>query len=136
MAGLSIDLRYPAGAFVYGMTKPRVTVDGHEVPVHDWGQNYFDVVVGGPHRIEIYVPYALPRRAGRARLDVMVPEQGVALEYMAPSFTFARGSLGAPGQQVSVGHKTTVTVVAMIPALAIFGVALYGLYLRAEQWWG
>lgn len=106
MARLSIDLRRPAGAFLYNMTNPCLTIDGHDVPVQGWGQHSFDVVSGGPHRIEIYVPYALPRKVGRATLDVMVPEQGVNLEYMAPTVTFAKGTLGPAGQQKSSGFKT------------------------------
>jgi hypothetical protein len=105
MARLSIDLRRPAGAFLYNMTNPRLTIDGHDVPVEGWGQHSFEVVAGGSHRIEIYVPYALPRKVGRAKLAVTVPEQGVNLEYMAPTVTFAKGSLGPAGQQKSSGFK-------------------------------
>ncbi|GLW35917.1 hypothetical protein SAMN06264365_14317 [Actinoplanes regularis] len=124
MAALCIDLRRPAGAFLYDMTKPRLTIDGYDVPVHDWGQNYFDVVVGGPHRVEIYVPYVFPRRVGRAKLDVMVPEEGVALEYMAPSITFAKGSLGAPGQQKSSGFKAVWAFTIVMLLLVLAGVIL------------
>jgi hypothetical protein len=119
MAGLSIDLRRPAGAFLYDMTKPRLTIDGHDVVVQGWGRHFFDVVAGGPHRIEIYVPYALPRRVGRATLDVVVPEQGVALEYMAPTVTFAKGTLGPAGQQKSSGFKTVHALNAAAVLLAV-----------------
>jgi hypothetical protein len=105
MAGLFIDLRRPTGAFLYNMTTPRLTIDGYDVPVNGWGPQQFDVVAGGPHRVEIHVPYVFPRKVGRATLDVTVPEQGVALEYMAPSFTFAKGALGPAGQQKSSGFK-------------------------------
>ncbi|WP_221327888.1 hypothetical protein [Actinoplanes sp. L3-i22] len=88
------------------MTKPRLTIDGHDVVVHDWGQQYYELIPGGPHHLEIFVPYMFPRRVGRAKLDFMVPEEGVALEYMAPSFTFAKGNLGAPGQQKSAAQKS------------------------------
>ena len=119
MAGLSINLRRPAGAFLYNMTKPRLTIDGHDVLVHGWDQHFFDVVAGGPHRIEIYVPYAVPRKVGRATLDVMVPEEGLALDYMAPTVTFAKGSLGPAGQQKSSGFKAVHALNAAAILLAV-----------------
>jgi hypothetical protein len=126
MAGLTIDLRRPAGGFLYDMTKPRVTIDGYDVVIRDWSRHVFDVMVGGPHRIEIYVPYAFPRRAGRATLDVMVPEEGVVLEYMAPSVTFAKGSLGPAGQQKSSGSTVVRTLngaaIVLIVGFLIFKV--------------
>jgi hypothetical protein len=126
MARLSIDLRRPAGAYLYNMTNPRLTIDGHDVPVQGWGQHSFDVVAGGPHRIEIYVPYVFPRKAGRAKLDVMVPEEGVNLDYMAPTVTFAKGALGPAGQQKSSGFKTVnafnVAAVVLVVAILVFKV--------------
>lgn len=119
MASLSIDFRRPTGAFLYNMTQPRATVDGHDVPVPGWGQHFFDVVAGGPHRIDIYVPYALPRKAGRATIDVVVPEGGVALEYMAPTVAYAKGSLGPAGQQKSSGFKMVHAFNAAAVLLAV-----------------
>ncbi|MFI1990654.1 hypothetical protein [Actinoplanes sp. NPDC020271] len=127
MALLSLDLRRPAGAFLYNATTPRITIDGHEVAVHGWGVQHFDLIPGGPHNIKIHVPYVLPRRVGRAALDFMVPEQGVALEYMAPAFTFAKGNLGAPGAQKSSGFRATWAI-----NIAVF-VLVVGAYVYARS---
>ncbi|WP_436535181.1 hypothetical protein [Actinoplanes sp. HUAS TT8] len=128
MAAFSLDLRHPAGAFLYNATRPRLTIDGHDVPVREWGVQQLDLIPGGPHKIEIYVPYVFPRRVGRVTLDFMVPEEGVALEYMAPTFTFAKGSLGAPGAQKSSGFRTTWTmnIVAAVVVVAAF------VYLKSQ----
>ena len=128
MAAFTLDLRHPAGAFLYNATKPRLTIDGHDVPVHDWGVQHLDLIVGGPHHIEIYVPYVMPRRVGRVKLDFMVPEEGVALEYMAPTVTFAKGKLGAPGEQKSSGFRA---VWAFNIAAVVLVVAAY-IHLKAQ----
>ncbi len=91
---LNLSLAHPEAAFLYNGTKPRVRLDGAELPVAGWGRHQLPVPAG-PHRLQIWVPYALPRKAGRAALDIVVPAGGTLdLEYMAPMFTMARGSLG------------------------------------------
>jgi hypothetical protein len=72
------------------------------------------------------VPYVLPRKAGAAQLDVTVGAgQDVPLEYMAPTVTFARGSIGAPGQQKSAGFSTVMVLnVVVILALVVGCVVL------------
>jgi hypothetical protein len=122
--GLVIDLRFPEQAFLYRSTKPRVLIDGVEQPVPGWGQHRF-AVPPGPHQVQVYVPYVLPRRAGRAALEVTVPPEGeVVLEYLAPTFTMARGALGEPGRQVSTGASTVrvaniVVLVLIVLALGV-----------------
>ncbi len=91
---LNLSLAHPEAAFLYNGTKPRVRLDGAELPVAGWGRHQLPVPAG-PHRLQIWVRYALPRKAGRAALDIVVPAGGTLdLEYMAPMFTMARGSLG------------------------------------------
>ncbi|GGN40686.1 hypothetical protein FHR83_006979 [Actinoplanes campanulatus] len=120
-----IDLRYPSSSFLYSATSPKIFVDGVEQAGTGWGKRPVGMAPG-PHRIEVYVPYVLPLRAGRATLDLTVPETGVGLEYMAPTITFAKGQLGAPGQQKSSGFRgvmalnvivITVVAIALIAAL-------------------
>ncbi|WP_232345095.1 hypothetical protein [Actinoplanes awajinensis] len=127
MAGLAIDLRHPAGAFLYNVTKPKLVIDGIDHQVPDWGQYLFDVPPG-PHRVEVWVPYVFPRRAGRASVDLVIAEQGVSMEYMAPSVTFAKGSLGPAGQQKSAGFKT----VHAFNIAAIVLVVIAFIYLRTR----
>lgn len=123
MAALALDLRRPPGAFLYNMTAPKLTIDGHDVPA-TWGVQHYDLIPGGPHRVEIHVPYVFPRRVGRAALDFLVPEEGLALEYMAPAITFAKGNLGAPGEQKSAGFKSSWGVSLGFGLLLVLGYVL------------
>ena len=52
----------------------------------------------------------------------MVVEAGrqVTLEYLAPTLTFRRGSLGEPGKQKSAGYST----VMIMNVIAVAGVLL------------
>jgi hypothetical protein len=102
---LSIRFLYPPGGFLYRATSPRLRIDESDVTVPGWGTHEFSMAPG-QRRVEVWVPYALPRRAGIARTEVTVtgPER-VALEYMAPTVTFMRGSLGEPAGQRSAGWR-------------------------------
>ncbi|WP_229068512.1 hypothetical protein [Actinoplanes sp. DH11] len=121
MPRLTLDLRHPTGGFLYKLTGPRVLIDGTAQPVGAWGTHAVDVAAG-PHRVEVHVPYVLPRKAGRATAEVTVPEQGLALEYMAPTVVFAKGSLGPQGQQKSPGFKAVhaFNIAAVVLVVAYF----------------
>jgi hypothetical protein len=115
---LSITLSHPAAAFLYQATTPRVHIDGADAKVQGWGAHTIPVGAGA-HWVDVWVPYALPRRAGRARAEISVgPGEEARLEYMAPTLTFARGSLGAPGQQRSTGFRL-VMALNIIAVLAL-----------------
>lgn len=121
---LSITFGFPTGGFLYRATSPRLRIDGTEIQVPGWGRH--DVPVpAGRHQVEVWVPYAMPRKAGRARTDVAVRGgERVALEYMAPSVTLMRGSLGAPGQK-SAGWSgvmvlNVIGVLVLLVAVVVF----------------
>jgi hypothetical protein len=105
---LNLSLAHPEAAFLYNGTKPRVRLDGAELPVAGWGRHQLPVPAG-PHRLQIWVRYALPRKAGRAALGIVVPAGGTLdLEYMAPMFTMARGSLGTRLDERMLRHQFAV----------------------------
>lgn len=119
---LTINFSYPASAFLYKATSPKLRIDGADVPVPGWGSHRFPVAAGS-HKIEVWVPYVFPRRAGRTRAEVTVPAgRPEKIEYMAPTFTFASGSLGAPGGQKSKGHSAVMiaNVLAVVALIAAF----------------
>lgn len=118
---LSITLRHPASAFLYNATSPRLLVDGADMRIPDWG-TYHIPVAAGRHQVRVWVPYILPRKAGKAQLDVTVgPGQDLPLEYQAPTITFARGSLGAPGEQKSAGFSTVMAINAVVLLALVVG---------------
>jgi hypothetical protein len=101
-----LTLGYPSSAFLYKSTFPRLLIDGVGHPVPGWGTHRF-AVSAGDHRLQVWVPYVLPRRAGLAQIDVTVPEHAsVQVEYTAPTFTMAKGSIGQLGEQRSAGLST------------------------------
>ncbi|BCJ47003.1 hypothetical protein GCM10010168_34770 [Actinoplanes ianthinogenes] len=123
MAVLSITMRRPAGGFIYDLTQPKLFIDGIDHQLPSWGQYAFEVPTG-PHKVEVYVPYVFPRKAGKAAVEVVIPEQGVAMEYMAPSITFAKGSLGPAGQQKSAGFRAIWAVNAVVIAFVVIVLAV------------
>ena len=121
---ISLLFRHPPEAFLYQATKPRLRVDGVDVPVSGWGRHEIPVPAG-VHKVQIWVPYVFPRKAGRAQTEVTVNSgEKTELEYLAPTFTFAGGSLGTPGGQRSTGRSTvrtlnliTIVVLAIVAAV-------------------
>ncbi|WP_405111427.1 hypothetical protein OG559_01535 [Micromonospora sp. NBC_01405] len=99
-----------------------------DIAIGGWGRHRI-AVEPGQHRLEVWVPYVLPRKAGRATREISVDEGAqVALEYMAPTITLARGALGAPGEQRSTGYSTVmilniVAVVVVLGICAAFAIA-------------
>ncbi|MET7752686.1 hypothetical protein [Micromonospora sp. NPDC005367] len=82
----------------------------------------------GRHQIAVWVPYTLPRKAGRAQADVTVGDgEVVTLEYMAPTVTLAKLSLGASGQK-STGLSTVMVLnaIAAVVAVVVLLVLLIG----------
>lgn len=125
---VTMAFRHPPGAFLDRRTGPRLRIDGRDVQVAGWGEFTFPVAQGG-HRTDVWVPYVMPRRAGRATTTVDVePGRTVRLEYLAPTVTFARGSLGAPGQQVSVGARPVrwLNLIAFAAPVIVAVIALLG----------
>lgn len=125
---LSITFGFPQAAFMYQATTPRLTIDGSGVPVQGWGTLRVPVAPGS-HDVRVWIPYAFPRRAGKARTEVTVPAGGSAeLEYMAPTVTFRGGSLGKPGEQKSAGYSgvmiANVVAVVAVVILIVLAVAL------------
>ena len=123
---LSITFAFPPGAFLYRQAHPRLRVDGVDVPVPGWGSSRFPVDPGR-RTVQVWVPYALPRKAGKARAEVTVPPGGdVRLDYMAPTITFMGGSLGRHGEQKSRGYSAVMimNVVAVVAVVVLIVIAL------------
>jgi len=83
----------------YELFKPKIFVDGVEIPVQGWG--HADLLIpAGRHQVHVYTKYWFPAQAGPANCTVEVPPgQFVELEYRTPLFKWSRGSLGPPPQR-------------------------------------
>jgi hypothetical protein len=104
-------------AFLMALFKPKILIDGYEVPVAGWGRTVVPVHPG-QHRVHVHVPYWLPSQLGPADTLVDVyPGYLVELEYKAPVWGYSAGSLGSPPQSYN-GVGITVAVLAIVVAFA------------------
>jgi len=98
-SAIAVTTKFIPLAFILFFFKPKVAINGQELPQQPWGRQVIPVQPG-TYRLDVYTPYILPPKLGPATLDVPVaPGQTVELEYKAPAFAFFPGSLGAPPQK-------------------------------------
>ncbi|MFI5932274.1 hypothetical protein [Actinoplanes sp. NPDC051494] len=118
---IALTLKYHWLAFMLGLFKPEVTLNGHPV-ANAWGRTVIPVPPG-QHHLHVHVPYLLPPRIGSADLPVPVqPGQTVELEYRAPMVAFMGGALGAPPQKYPGMIVTIIlSVVALLLILCVCG---------------
>jgi hypothetical protein len=112
-SGIAITTKYSFLAWLYAVVKPKIYLNGYEVPVMGWGRTFLPTAPGQYH-VHVYTPYWFPSRVGPADYSVVVhPGHLVELEYKAPVFTFVRGSLGPPPQRYN-GMGATIALVAIV----------------------
>ena len=109
--------------------KPKIAVDGQEMPVSGWGRTHLPARPG-QHHVHVHVPYFLPPKLGQADATADVrPGQAAELEYKAPLWAFSAGSLGV-GPQKYNGVGITLALVA-IPFILLFLVILLTIVVAA-----
>ena len=109
--------------------KPKITVDGQEMPVAGWGRTVLPARPG-QHQVNVHVPYFLPPKLGPADTTADVrPGQLAELEYKAPLWSFSAGSLGV-GPQKYNGVGITIAIVA-IPFVILFLVIVFTILMAA-----
>jgi hypothetical protein len=101
------------------LLKPKLIVDGYEIPAVGWGRTVIPTLPGR-HHVHVYVPYfARSRGIGPADTDVDVyPGRLAELEYRMPVGRYRAGSLGAGPQRYN-GLGIAVTVCLLIAALLV-----------------
>ncbi|WP_264023253.1 hypothetical protein [Mycolicibacterium pyrenivorans] len=114
--GIAISTAYFPLSWGFVFFKPKVLLNGYEMPVVGWGRGVYPTWPGRYH-VQVFVPYLIPSRVGVADHTVLVnPGQLVELEYKMPLWTFSRGALGPPPQRYS---GVAVIVGAALAALVI-----------------
>ena len=127
--GIVVNTQFFPLAFVLFFFKPKIAVDGQEVPVSTWGRNHVPARPG-QHQVHVHVPYFLPSKLGPADATVDVrPGQAAELEYKAPMWSFSPGSLGI-GPQKYNGVGITLAI-AVIPFVVVFLMILFFVVLAA-----
>ena len=124
--GITLTTTYFPLSWGFLLFKPKVLLNGYEMPVAGWGCAHYPTWPGRYH-VQVFVPYLIPPRAGTAECTVIVhPDQVVELEYKMPLWVFSRGSLGPPPQRYGGGAViVAVTLVAVVITLALTMLLLY-----------
>ncbi|WP_228821482.1 hypothetical protein [Nocardia cyriacigeorgica] len=98
--GLTVDASYTPLAFLLAITKPKIIVNGQQVPNTRWGANHIPVGPG-QHHVKVSTPWLFDM--GPATTAVPVAEgQAARLYYRAPALIFLNGAIG-PGPQKTPG---------------------------------
>jgi hypothetical protein len=121
---VAVTLKYHPLAFLLGLFKPRVELNGHHVQA-GWGRTAVPVPPG-QYQVHVHVPYLLPPRIGVA----VQPGQTVELEYRAPMIAFLRGALGAPPQKYP---GMTASIVLLVISLVLLLCVCGGLIVAAAN---
>ena len=118
--GIAVTTRYTFVTWLYAVLKPKVFLNGYEMPAWGWGRAVYPTQPGQYH-VHVYLPYLIPSRVGPADFTAIVnPGQFVELEYKAPLITFSRGSLGPPPQGYNgVGVMIAILVATVLLMLVI-----------------
>jgi hypothetical protein len=120
--GIAVTTGYSPLAWAFAMVKPKIVVNGAEMPTSGWGRTVVPAPPGQYH-VHVHTPYFLPSRVGPADISVNVaPGHLVELEYKAPVWTFSAGSLGPPPQ--SYNGQTAMIVVTIVALVVVFGAML------------
>lgn len=126
--GIAVTTQFFPLAWLFYLLKPKIFVDGIEMPPAPWGRTVVPARPG-QHNVHVHTPYFLPPRLGPADTTAFVqPGQIVELEYKAPMWSYSAGSLGiGPQKYNGVGITIAVSVIPlalvvlyMIVAIASF----------------
>ncbi|WP_280471720.1 hypothetical protein [Nocardia cyriacigeorgica] len=95
--GLTVDASYTPMAFLLAITKPKIIVNGQQVPNTRWGANHIPVGPG-QHHVKVTTPWLFDM--GPAATAVPVAEgQAARLYYRAPALIFLNGAIGPVPQK-------------------------------------
>ncbi|HEY7062502.1 MAG TPA: DUF2510 domain-containing protein [Chloroflexota bacterium] len=100
--GLMLRTSFFPLAWVLYLCRPKVSIDGGPAFQVQWGDNPLPLVPPGTHRVRVWFRYLFYGDCGVADALVHVPEQGLFLEYKAPTWwMFNRGRFPALEQQAA-----------------------------------
>ncbi|MFI5715021.1 hypothetical protein [Nocardia sp. NPDC051750] len=98
--GITVDCSYTPLAFLLMITKPKILVNGQQVPNTRWGANHIPVGAGQYH-LKVSTPWLFDMGPAQTPVPVQ-PGQAVRYYYRAPAVIFLNGALG-PGPQKTPG---------------------------------
>ena len=95
--GITVDCSYFPLAFLLMLTKPKIFVNGQQVPNTQWGPNHIPVGAGHYH-LKVHTPWLI--EMGPAEVPVALQDgQAVRYYYRTPVMIFLRGAIGPEPQK-------------------------------------
>ncbi|MFC8529149.1 hypothetical protein [Nocardia sp. NPDC057227] len=124
--GLTVDASYSPFAFLLAITKPKIQVNGHQVPVTRWGPNHIPVGPG-QHHVRVSTPWLFDMGPATASVPVQ-PGQGTRVYYKAPVVILLNGAIGpvpqkAPGLLFLYITWGFVALIFLLNLIVLVGVA-------------
>ncbi|WP_280468448.1 hypothetical protein [Nocardia cyriacigeorgica] len=123
--GLTIDASYTPMAFLLAITKPKIHINGQQVPNTRWGANHIPVGPG-QHQVKVSTPWLFDM--GPATTVAPVSEgQAARIYYRAPALIFLNGAIGPAPQKtpgmvfiyISWAFAALMFLLAFLPLLLI-----------------
>ncbi|MFG1946875.1 hypothetical protein [Nonomuraea sp. NPDC048826] len=94
---LVLDMKRHWLGFMLSMITPMIVINGRP-SAGRWGLNTIPLPPG-QHHLHVHLPYVMPARIGPADLTIWLqPGMSLPVEYRAPMWAYARGSLGPAPQ--------------------------------------
>lgn len=124
--GLTVDASYSPFAFLLAITKPKIQVNGQQVPVTRWGPNHIPVGPG-QHHVRVSTPWLFDMGPATATVPVQ-PGNGTRVYYKAPVVILLNGAIGpvpqkAPGLLFLYITWGLVALIFLLNLIVLVGVA-------------
>lgn len=95
--GITVDASYEWFVFLLAITKPKILINGQQVPNTRWGQNHIPVGPGQYH-VKVTTPWLF--EMGQANATAAIQEgQGARFYYKPPAIIFLNGAIGPVPQK-------------------------------------
>lgn len=119
--GITVNCSYTPMAFLLAITKPKILVNGQQVPNTRWGDNHVPVGPGNYH-IRVTTPWLFDM--GPAEIAASVaPGPGVRYFYRTPAILFLNGAIG-PGPQKTPGMVVMYVIWAFVALIFLLNILL------------
>ncbi|WP_459548812.1 hypothetical protein [Nocardia sp. X0981] len=119
--GLTVHCSYTPMAFLLAITKPKILVNGQQVPNTRWGVNHVPVGAGN-YQVRVTTPWLFDM--GPAEVPVQVqPGQAVRYYYRTPALIFLNGAIG-PVPQKTPGMVVMYVIWAFVALIFLLNIIL------------
>lgn len=119
--GITVDCSYTPMAFLLAITKPKIFVNGQQVPNTRWGANHIPVGAGNYH-LRVATPWLFDMGPAEAPVPVQ-PGQAVRYYYRTPAIIFMNGAIG-PVPQKTPGIVVMYVLWAFIALMFVLNIAV------------